>query len=122
MDYPSPPWPAPLRDAKPDSEEEIQVVMNVIDELECIDVKVEFDDDGYYSFMFLIYSKFWSTATLIEPELGPPTILATIDRTPYIITEDLVRSSLQLADDGGVTDLPILEIYFGMDALGYVTE
>nr|GEW61748.1 hypothetical protein [Tanacetum cinerariifolium] len=56
------------------------------------------------------------------PELGPPAILATIDRTPYTITEELVRSSLQLADDGGVTDLPILEIYSGMDALGYVTE
>nr|GFC35699.1 hypothetical protein [Tanacetum cinerariifolium] len=51
LPHPKPP------DAKPDSEEEIQVVMNVIDEPECIDVKVEFDDDGYYSFMFLIYSK-----------------------------------------------------------------
>nr|GEV44645.1 hypothetical protein [Tanacetum cinerariifolium] len=43
-------------------------------------------------------------------------------RTPYIITEDLVWSSLQLADDGGVTDLPIPKIYSMMDALGYVTE
>nr|GEX72583.1 hypothetical protein [Tanacetum cinerariifolium] len=43
-------------------------------------------------------------------------------RTPYTITEDLVRSRLQLADDGGVADLPILEIYSGMDNLGYVTE
>nr|GEY10402.1 ribonuclease H-like domain-containing protein [Tanacetum cinerariifolium] len=33
-----------------------------------------------------------------------------------------VRSSLQLADDEGVTDLPISEIYSGMDALGYVIE
>nr|GEV80890.1 aminoacyl-tRNA synthetase, class 1a, anticodon-binding [Tanacetum cinerariifolium] len=33
-------------------------------------------------------------------ELGPPAILATIDKTPYTITEDLVRSRLQLADDG----------------------
>nr|GEV44347.1 putative ribonuclease H-like domain-containing protein [Tanacetum cinerariifolium] len=56
------------------------------------------------------------------PELGPPAILATIDRTPYTIIEDLVRSRLQLADDGGVADLPILEIYFEMDNLGYVTE
>nr|GEY79751.1 ribonuclease H-like domain, reverse transcriptase, RNA-dependent DNA polymerase [Tanacetum cinerariifolium] len=36
--------------------------------------------------------------------------------------QELVRSRLQLADDGGVTDLPISEIYSGMDTLGYVTE
>ncbi|GJX68072.1 hypothetical protein Tco_0303799 [Tanacetum coccineum] len=42
---------------------------------------------------------------------GPPAILATIDETPYTITEDSVRSQLQLADDGGVDDLPIAEIY-----------
>nr|GEV42708.1 putative ribonuclease H-like domain-containing protein [Tanacetum cinerariifolium] len=68
-----------------------------------------------------LVKQFWSTATLRARELGPPSILATIDRTPYIITKDLVRSSLQLADDRGVTDLPILEIYSRMDALGYVT-
>ncbi|GJY42176.1 hypothetical protein Tco_0429446, partial [Tanacetum coccineum] len=57
-----------------------------------------------------------------SPELGPPAILATIDETPYTITEDSVRSQLQLADDGGIDDLPIAEIYSGMDNLGYVTE
>nr|GEX25081.1 hypothetical protein [Tanacetum cinerariifolium] len=56
------------------------------------------------------------------PELGPPAILTTIDKTPYTITKDLVRSRLQLADDGGITDLAIAEIYSGMDNLGYVTE
>nr|GEX56902.1 hypothetical protein [Tanacetum cinerariifolium] len=66
--------------------------------------------------------QFWSTATLRESELGPPAILATIDKTPYTITEALVRSRLQLTDDGGVVDLPISEIYSGMDNLGYVTE
>nr|GEV75441.1 ribonuclease H-like domain, reverse transcriptase, RNA-dependent DNA polymerase [Tanacetum cinerariifolium] len=35
-----------------------------------------------------------------SPELGPPAIQATIDETPYTITEDLVRSQIQLADDG----------------------
>nr|GEU42760.1 hypothetical protein [Tanacetum cinerariifolium] len=64
----------------------------------------------------------WSTATLRAPELGPPAILATIDKTPYTITKELVRSRLQLADDGGVTNLPILDIYSGMDNLGYVPE
>ncbi|GKB42406.1 hypothetical protein Tco_0887348, partial [Tanacetum coccineum] len=52
----------------------------------------------------------------------PPAILATIDETPYTITEDLVRTQLQLADDSGIDDLPIAEIYSGMDNLGYVTE
>nr|GEX94631.1 hypothetical protein [Tanacetum cinerariifolium] len=66
--------------------------------------------------------QFWSTATLRSPELGPPAIQATIDETPYTITEDLVRSQLQLADNGGIDDLPIVEIYSGMDNLGYVTE
>ncbi|GJY74250.1 hypothetical protein Tco_0478681 [Tanacetum coccineum] len=69
-----------------------------------------------------LVKQFWSTATLRSPELGPPAILATIDETPYIITEDSVRSQLQLADDGGIDDLPIAEIYSGMDNLGYVTE
>nr|GEU48584.1 hypothetical protein [Tanacetum cinerariifolium] len=38
--------------------------------------------------------------SLWSPELGPPAIQTTIDETPYTITEDLVRSQLQLADDG----------------------
>ncbi|GJS90628.1 ribonuclease H-like domain-containing protein [Tanacetum coccineum] len=35
-----------------------------------------------------LVKQFWSTATLRSPELGPPAILATIDETPYTITED----------------------------------
>ncbi|GKB58619.1 putative ribonuclease H-like domain-containing protein [Tanacetum coccineum] len=62
---------------------------------------------------------FWSTASLRASEEGPPAILATIDRTPYTITESLVRSQLQLDDEGGVEDLPIADIYLGMDNLGY---
>nr|GEX52323.1 ribonuclease H-like domain, reverse transcriptase, RNA-dependent DNA polymerase [Tanacetum cinerariifolium] len=57
-----------------------------------------------------------------SPELGPPAIQATINKTPYTISEDLVRSQLQLADDGGIDYLPIAEIYSGMDNLGYVIE
>nr|GEX82571.1 hypothetical protein [Tanacetum cinerariifolium] len=41
-----------------------------------------------------LVKQFWSTATLRAPELGPLAILATIDRTPYTITEDLIRSTL----------------------------
>ncbi|GJU82237.1 putative ribonuclease H-like domain-containing protein [Tanacetum coccineum] len=66
--------------------------------------------------------QFWSTALLRAPELGPPAILAMIDRTPYTITKDTVRSQLQLGDDGGIEDLPISDIYLGMDNLGYPTE
>nr|GEX58332.1 hypothetical protein [Tanacetum cinerariifolium] len=69
-----------------------------------------------------LVKQFWSTATLRESELGRPAILATIDKTPYTITKTLVRSRLQLADDGCVIDLPIPEIYSGMDNIGYVTE
>ncbi|GJW51116.1 hypothetical protein Tco_0092467 [Tanacetum coccineum] len=69
-----------------------------------------------------LVKQFWSTATLKSPELGPPAILATIDETPYTINEESVRSQLQLADDGGIDDLPIAKIYSGMDNLGYVTE
>nr|GEU30621.1 DNA helicase [Tanacetum cinerariifolium] len=69
-----------------------------------------------------LVKQFWSTATHRAPELGPPAILVTIDKTPYTITEELVRSRRQLDDDGGVADLPIPKIYFGMDNLGYVTE
>ncbi|GJS92562.1 hypothetical protein Tco_0799530 [Tanacetum coccineum] len=69
-----------------------------------------------------LVKQFWSTASLRASEEGPPAILATIDRTPYTITESLVRSQLQLDDDGGVEDLPIADIYLGMDNLGYPTE
>ncbi|GJS50597.1 putative ribonuclease H-like domain-containing protein [Tanacetum coccineum] len=59
---------------------------------------------------------------LVDAVFGSPTHLATIDETSYTINEDSVRSQLQLADDGGIDDLPIAEIYSGMDNLRYVTE
>nr|GEX93075.1 xylulose kinase-1 [Tanacetum cinerariifolium] len=40
-----------------------------------------------------LVKQFWSTATLRAPKLGPPAILATIDKTPYTITEDLIPSN-----------------------------
>nr|GEY54128.1 uncharacterized mitochondrial protein AtMg00810-like [Tanacetum cinerariifolium] len=75
------------------------------------------ESDDYHQIIDLL-----SASLIRAPELGSLAILATIDKTPYTITEELVRSRLQLADDGGVADLPILEIYSGMDNLGYVTE
>nr|GEW72520.1 ribonuclease H-like domain-containing protein [Tanacetum cinerariifolium] len=41
-----------------------------------------------------LVKQFWSTATLRAPELGPPAILATIDKTPYTIIEELVWRKL----------------------------
>ncbi|GJS20063.1 putative ribonuclease H-like domain-containing protein [Tanacetum coccineum] len=69
-----------------------------------------------------LIKQFWSIASLRASEEGPPAILTTIDTTPYTITESLVMSQLQLDDDGGVEDLPIADIYLGMDNLGYPTE
>ncbi|GJR33392.1 putative ribonuclease H-like domain-containing protein [Tanacetum coccineum] len=69
-----------------------------------------------------LVKQFWSTASLGTFEEGPPAIIATIDRTPYTITESLVRSQLQLDDEGGVEDLPSADIYLGMDNMGYPTE
>nr|GEX32262.1 hypothetical protein [Tanacetum cinerariifolium] len=64
--FPRPP-PEPS-DAEPDSEEEISVVMNTIDKLECLDQRDEFDDNNYSSFMFVIYSKVFSFLLSAESE------------------------------------------------------
>ncbi|GJU81324.1 hypothetical protein Tco_1283689, partial [Tanacetum coccineum] len=69
-----------------------------------------------------LIKQFWSTASLLSSESGPPAIVATIDGTPYTITESLVRSSLLLNDEGGIVDMSIAEIYTGMHNLGYPTE
>ncbi|GJU46759.1 putative ribonuclease H-like domain-containing protein [Tanacetum coccineum] len=49
-------------------------------------------NNSYWLCMLLLMTPssltLWSTATLRAPELGSPAILATIDRTPYTITED----------------------------------
>ncbi|GJZ31662.1 putative ribonuclease H-like domain-containing protein [Tanacetum coccineum] len=66
--------------------------------------------------------QFWSTALLRSSEVGLPAIVVTIDGTPYTITESLVRSQLQLQDEGGIVDMPIDDIFLGMDSLGYPTE
>ncbi|GJS61986.1 hypothetical protein Tco_0656770 [Tanacetum coccineum] len=44
------------------------------------------------------------TASLRPPKLGPPAIIATIDGSPYTITEASIRSNLQLADEGGAAE------------------
>nr|GFC35897.1 hypothetical protein [Tanacetum cinerariifolium] len=54
--FPRPPPKPPDAefDFKPDAGEEILVVMNIIDEFECLDPRDEFDDDDCFSFMFVI--------------------------------------------------------------------
>nr|GEV10610.1 hypothetical protein [Tanacetum cinerariifolium] len=54
-------------DFEPDTGDEIPVVINTIDELECIDPKDEFDDD-YSSFMFVICSKMFLSFLFAESE------------------------------------------------------
>ncbi|GJW66833.1 putative ribonuclease H-like domain-containing protein [Tanacetum coccineum] len=51
-----------------------------------------------------LVKQFWRTASLRPVELGPPAIIATIDGSPYTITEASVRSNLQLADEGGAAE------------------
>ncbi|GJZ82766.1 retrovirus-related pol polyprotein from transposon TNT 1-94, partial [Tanacetum coccineum] len=44
-----------------------------------------------------LITQFWSTASLRSSELGPPAIVATIDGTPYTITESLDQFGSPLA-------------------------
>ncbi|GJZ37518.1 synaptobrevin, longin-like domain protein [Tanacetum coccineum] len=49
-------------------------------------------------------------------------IVATIDGAQYTISEASVRSNLQLADEGGLSNLPDPEIYAGLTHICYQTE
>nr|GEY52942.1 hypothetical protein [Tanacetum cinerariifolium] len=69
FDNPSFPRPPPEPpDAEFNEGEEISVVMNVIDKLECINPKDEFDDDDSSSLMFVIYSKVFYLLLSAESE------------------------------------------------------
>nr|GEZ89643.1 hypothetical protein [Tanacetum cinerariifolium] len=73
FDNPSVPRPPPEPpDAnfnfETDLGEEISVVMNDSDKLECLDPRDEFDNDDYFSFMFLIYAKVFSFLLSAESE------------------------------------------------------
>nr|GEZ23060.1 reverse transcriptase domain-containing protein [Tanacetum cinerariifolium] len=73
--FPRPPSEPPDDefDFKTDSRDEISVVMNTIVEFECLDPRDDFDvcnddDDDYFSFMFVIYSKVFSFLLSAESE------------------------------------------------------
>nr|GFB18269.1 hypothetical protein [Tanacetum cinerariifolium] len=79
FDNPSFPRPPPEPpdaefDFKPDSKKEISVVMNTIDEFECLDPRDEFDDDDYSSFMFVKVFYFLLSAenedTIFDPGIS----------------------------------------------------
>nr|GFA58841.1 hypothetical protein [Tanacetum cinerariifolium] len=71
-----PPLKPPDADFESDSGDEILVVMNNNDKLECLNPRDEFDDDDdYFSFMFVIYSKMFrsflsaeSKDTIFDPD------------------------------------------------------
>nr|GEZ52173.1 hypothetical protein [Tanacetum cinerariifolium] len=72
FDNPSFPRPHPEPpDAEFDYEKEISVVRNTIDEFECLNLRDEFDDDDYFSFMFVKVFSFLLSAesedTIFDP-------------------------------------------------------
>nr|GEV05731.1 retrovirus-related Pol polyprotein from transposon TNT 1-94 [Tanacetum cinerariifolium] len=71
FDNPSVPRPPPKQpdaDFEPDFRNEILVVMNNNDKLECLNPRDEFYDNDYFSFMFVIYSKMFLSFLSVESE------------------------------------------------------
>nr|GEX97064.1 hypothetical protein [Tanacetum cinerariifolium] len=70
LSFPRPPPKPPDAkfDFKLDSGKEISVVMNTIVKLECLDPRDKFENDDYYSFMFVIYAEMFSFLLSAESE------------------------------------------------------
>ena len=66
--------------------------------------------------------QFWETAQVRTVGDGPTEIVAVIDGEEYVVTESLVRTKLQLDDEGGVTELPKGDILRGLQAAGYTGD
>ncbi|GJZ28675.1 hypothetical protein Tco_0573322 [Tanacetum coccineum] len=58
--------------------------------------------------------QFWQTATVRTIANGNQELLSTIDSKAYTITKAFVRSSLQLVDATGITNLPDAKIHKGL--------
>ncbi|GJW51146.1 hypothetical protein Tco_0092497 [Tanacetum coccineum] len=69
-----------------------------------------------------LVKQFWQTATVRTLANGTQQIVASIDSKEYTITEESVRSKLQLTDATGIHNLSNAEIYARLATLGYVTE
>ncbi|GJY64683.1 hypothetical protein Tco_0466143 [Tanacetum coccineum] len=65
-----------------------------------------------------LVKQFWQTTTVRTIANGNQELLATIDSMAYTITEASVRSSLQLADATGITNLPDAKIHEGLATIG----
>nr|GFA55972.1 reverse transcriptase domain-containing protein [Tanacetum cinerariifolium] len=112
LSFPRPPLEPPDTEFyfELNSREEISVVMNIIDELECLDPRDEFDDDDYSSFMFVIYPKVFSFILFAESEdtifdPGLANLGASINLMPLSIWKKLrlptlnnTKMVLELAD------------------------
>jgi hypothetical protein len=66
--------------------------------------------------------QFWETAQVRTVGDGPTEIAVVIDGEEYVVTESLVRTNLQLDDEGGVTELPKSDILRGLQAAGYTGD
>ncbi|GJR08368.1 putative reverse transcriptase domain-containing protein [Tanacetum coccineum] len=76
---------------------------------------------GQWAYWFLLAEQFLLVVFLVSAGRVVPAgllFVATMMGTPYTITESLVRSQLQLQDEGGIVDMPIPDILLGMDNLG----
>ena len=61
-----------------------------------------------------LVKQFWGTARIRSAEDGPTEIVATIDGEECVLTESLVRTQLQLDNEGGEHELPKEEILAGL--------
>jgi hypothetical protein len=66
-----------------------------------------------------LVTQFWGTARTRTVAEGPMEIVAMVDGEECVITESLVRTQLQLDDEGGVSEMTKEDILAGIRAIGY---
>lgn len=69
-----------------------------------------------------LVKQFWQTATARTIADGTLELNATIDTLEYSITEESVRSKLQLADASGISMLANHDLFQGLEKIGYPTD
>nr|GFA15709.1 hypothetical protein [Tanacetum cinerariifolium] len=107
LSVPRPPLEPPNAefDFEPDTGDEILVVMNAIDELECLKPRDKFDYDDYYSFMVLIYSKDGDSQreeidiVTETDDVLPPTDLSEMELKKILIEKMEGNRSIQRSDE-----------------------
>ena len=63
--------------------------------------------------------QFWQTARTRTINDGPIEIVAEVDGEECVVSEALVRTQLQLDDEGGVSEMAKEDILAGIRATGY---